>query len=133
FLLVAGLVGWKLATLFLLVAGLVGWKWWWVYRARLFLTRRTTSEVPDLARLSVKGAGGELFRDFALALMAQRLRQRRPIASDRIDIRATVLGTVRNVGWFTPVPGHSLPIPEYLVLIDRASHHDHQAKFFDEL
>jgi hypothetical protein len=122
-----------LTTLSLLMAGALGWKLWWVYRARLFLSQQTTSEHPDLARVSVKGAGGELFRDFGLARMAQRLRHRRPVASGRIDVRATVRSTVRNAGWLTPVTGSSLLIPEYLVLVDRTSHHDHQAQFFDEL
>jgi WD40 repeat protein/tetratricopeptide (TPR) repeat protein len=121
-----------LTTLFLLVTGLLGWRFWWVYRARVFLRRMTTSEIPDLTRVSIKGAGGELFRDFGLARTAQRLRHRRLTASDRIDVRATIGSTVRNAGWFTPVPGRLLLIPEYLVLIDRASHHDHQARFFDE-
>ena len=122
-----------LPTLGLLVTAFVGWKLWWVYRSRLFLARRTTSEPPDLARVSVKGARGELFRDFALARMAQKLRQRRTIASDRLDVPATVRNSVRKAGWLTPVPGKSLVVPEYLVLIDRASHDDHQARFFAEL
>jgi hypothetical protein len=120
-------------ALSLLVVGLVGWKLWWVRRARQFLSQKTISEFPDLARVSVRGAVGELFRDFGLARMAQRLRHRRPVASGRIDVQATVQNTVRNGGWFTPVMGHSLIIPEYLVLVDRSSHHDHQARFFDEL
>jgi hypothetical protein len=49
-----------------------------------------------------------------------------------MDVRATVAATVRNAGWFMPVSGRSLLIPEYLILIDRASQRDHQARFFDE-
>jgi hypothetical protein len=120
-------------TLCVLVAGCFAWRIWWIYRARLFLRRAATSDLPDVAHLSVKGAGGEVFRNFELVRMAQRLRYRRAIASERIDVRATVLRTVRNAGWFTPVAGRSLVIPEYLVLIDRESFHDHQARFFDEL
>jgi hypothetical protein len=122
-----------LPALGLLVAALLGWRLWWVYRARLFLARRTTSETPDLVHVAVKTARGELFRDFHFARMAQRLRQRRTIASDRLDVPATIRSTVRRGGWLTLVPGKSRVVPEYLVLVDRASHDDHQARFFAEV
>jgi outer membrane biosynthesis protein TonB len=120
-------------TLVLLTAGLFGVRFWWGRRARLFLERRATSEAPDLTRVSVKASVGELYKSFGIPRLAQRLRVRRPIASDRIDARATVLSTARNAGWFTPVAGSTLLVPEYLVLIDRSSPDDHQALFFDEL
>jgi formylglycine-generating enzyme required for sulfatase activity len=122
-----------LPVLGLLVVAFPAWRFWWGYRARLFLTRRTTSEAPDLARVAVKTARGELFRDFSLAQMAQRLRQRRTVASERLDVAATIQSTVRKGGWLTLVPGKSRVLPEYLVLVDRASQDDHQARFFAEL
>jgi hypothetical protein len=121
------------AALVVLVAAFLGWKLWWIHRSRLFLSRRATRESPDLARVPVKWARGELFRHVTVGRVAQKLRHRRQVASDRIDVRATVQSTVRKAGWPTPVSGKTSVNPEYLVLIDRADHHDHQAQFFHEL
>src|SRR5262249_36290140 len=106
---------------------------WWRDWARLFLIRRATTDRPDIGRITVAGVHGRLFRGLELCRTAQALRGRRAVASDRLDVRATIAESVRRAGWLTPVPAQRRLAPEYLALVDRAGFRDHQARLFHEL
>jgi hypothetical protein len=64
---------------------------------------------------------------------ARLLRRREAGESQRLDVAATVRGTVRALGYPTFSYRASSRPPEYLALIDRASFHDHRAQLFAEL
>lgn len=115
----------------LLIFGL--W-WWWQWRLRrLLLEKHSTANTPEMQRLVVKGGSDELFRGPAFRRTAQQLRRHREVVSSELDAPATVGATIDHGGWFTPVYLGRQVLPEYLVLIDRATFHDQQARRVDEL
>lgn len=120
-----------LAVAFLLVLG--GQAAWRFYQARLFLLRRATSRRPHIERVRVKGVTGELFARVSLLRLARDFRLRREIASNRLHIPGTIARTVARGGWPELVYGTRRATPEYVVLIDRRSFADHQARFVQEM
>ncbi len=109
------------------------WWWWQLYRGRLLLEKQSTTAPPELQKLLVKGASDELFRGPAFRRTAQQLRRHREVASSELDAPATVGATIGKGGWFTPVYLGRQVLPEYLLLIDRATFQDQQARRVDEL
>src|SRR5262249_11522621 len=63
----------------------------------------------------------------------QRLRRRVIFQSTRLDIARTVRSTIERAGFLRPCFLSASRRPEYLVLIDRASARDHQAKLINHL
>jgi hypothetical protein len=106
---------------------------WWYIRGRLFLSRRSTSEEPDLIRVDFDSKLNKFLDDSLLRRAARELRRRFPVPSTELAISLTVEQSIRNNGEFTPVFRSRLIAPEYLVLIDRKSFKDHHARYIDEM
>jgi len=104
----------------------------WFYRQRPLLEKGSAAKTPELHRLKVKGAGEQLFHGPTFRRFAQEMRRHRESGVGDLDLPATVETTTQQGGIFTPVYGKRQILPEYLVLIDRASFHDQQARFVDE-
>jgi len=96
------------------------------------LEKGRAAKTPELHRLKVKGAGEQLFHGPTFRRFAQEMRRHRESGVGDLDLPATVETTTQQGGIFTPVYGKRQILPEYLVLIDRASFHDQQARFVDE-
>ena len=109
------------------------WYFWWRYRVQRFLARKTTATLPEIKQLFVKGIDDKLFQSVDLSRTAQRLRQHKWIASNQLDVIATVEKTLRTGGLFRPVAGKRRSRPQYLVLIDRTTFNDHQAQWVNSL
>ncbi|MGF1537387.1 MAG: WD40 repeat domain-containing protein, partial [Elainellaceae cyanobacterium] len=60
-------------------------------------------------------------------------RQRTRQLANTQDVDQKIQASLKRGGWFTPVYGYRQVIPEYLVLIDRASYADHLAKLVETL
>jgi hypothetical protein len=116
-----------------LLLALGAWELWWIYRAHLFLVRRATTDRPDLTRIVVRGGPRPLFRRIGLYRAAQALRRRRPVGTGGLDVAGTVAATASRAGLYRPVPARRHVVPEYLILVDRASYRDHQARWVGEL
>ena len=121
--------------LFALLSGLVFLieQLYWNRWVRLFLERQSTSQVPQLQQISLPSADQVLFPPLVFLHIAQRFRQRVPVPSHRLAIVPTITKTLRNGGWFAPVYGYRQELPEYLLLIDRSSFQDHQARLINEM
>lgn len=122
-----------LVGLVLLLAPWLTWRLWWFYRAHLFLVRHATTQTPELEKVVVQSSTTALFSPLALFRLAQELRRRVEIPSRELDIEAALTITIQQAGWFTPVYGRRRLVPEYLILVDRAHYHDHQARLVEEL
>ncbi|MFL6215108.1 MAG: hypothetical protein ACJ74J_14585 [Blastocatellia bacterium] len=105
----------------------------WGAVRRLQLKRNYTRRTPPLERLRVKGLAERFFNRAALRAAAQQLRRHRLTSLRELSVEATIHETTRKAGWFTPVYTPRKALPEYLVLIDRASLSDHQGLLDDEL
>ena len=124
--------GIRYGALFLPLLLFTVWWAWQIHRRRLLLEKRSTAGTPELQRLVVKGASSQLFHSPRFRRAAQQLRRHREVGSSELDAHSTVAMTIEKGGWFTPVYRTRQVLPEYLVLIDRASFHDQQARFVDE-
>jgi PASTA domain-containing protein len=106
--------------------------WKWKLRQSL-LEKFQTAMVPRLERIFVKGATGQLFAGQTFRRTIQELRRHRQRGVSDLDVHRTVLRTVQRAGLFSPLYGSRQTLPEYLVLIDRASFQDQQAKLDEEI
>lgn len=106
---------------------------YWNRWVRLFLERQGTNQVPQLQQISLPSVDQVLFPPLVFLHIAQRFRQRVPVPSHRLAIVPTITKTLRNGGWFAPVYGYRQELPEYLLLIDRSSFQDHQARLINEM
>ena len=110
-----------------------GMRLWWRRKAQLFLINRPTSEKPELHRITVRGLDNEVLPPVLFLRIAQQFRRRIDTPSGELDIGRTVMESVRRRGWFTPVYGQRQIPPEYIVLIDRATRSDYQAKIYEAM
>ncbi|MBK7676774.1 MAG: WD40 repeat domain-containing protein [Candidatus Accumulibacter sp.] len=126
-------------ALALLALGALWWGLWSVYRRgntrRAVLRRFPAGTAAERYRLHRLWSGGlpRLFAGRELRDALRELRRHRSVLSRRLDVAATVKATVSQRGRFTPVYGRRRAAPEYLVLVDRRSGRDQQARLLDEL
>jgi uncharacterized membrane protein len=111
----------------------LAWGVWWYFSGRLFLSRRSTSEEPDLIRVDLDSGLNEYLNDGRLRRAARELRRRFAVPSSELAIALTVEQTIRNNGQFMPAFRSRLAAPEYLVIIDRKNFKDHYARYIDEM
>ncbi len=93
-------------------------------------TREKLREQQVFARQLLPVAGE---RRHALRQSARLLRRLRPAEGRTLDLLASTAATAARAGLFTPVWRPRQAMPEYLVLVDRASHGDQQAHWAAEL
>lgn len=122
-----------LAILLVPLAWSLAWQEWWRYRAQLFLKRHAVSERPKVERVAVRSLLDELLPSLSLLRTARDFRRRHFVESRHLDVAATVDATARHGGWPTLVGGRRQVLPEYLVLVDRASFRDQHAELFENL
>jgi len=103
------------------------------HRRKMLLERRTASGTPQIESVVVRGIADYLFRNTRFRRMVQQYRQHREVASIDLNVPATIEATLRNGGLFTPIFASRYVLPEYVILIDRASFGDQHAHFLDEL
>ena len=118
---VGGLLCGGLLTFLLAAAAL------WRLRAARFLVREPSDVQFSVQRLHVSVAVNP-FASEILRRAAHRLRLHRRVQTSRVDPRATAQQSARGGGWYQPVLGRRARVPEYLVLVDRVSSRDHQAR-----
>jgi hypothetical protein len=111
----------------------IGMRMWWHFNARLFLRRRSVSAEPNLISIVLDLKSQEWLDIAFLRQTARELRRRYPVISSDLAMAATVEQTIRHQGQFTAVYASRLVSPEYLILIDRKSFRDHNARYLDEL
>ncbi|HEY6247324.1 MAG TPA: hypothetical protein VIX17_25465 [Pyrinomonadaceae bacterium] len=97
--------------------------------------RRLEDHHPSQPGIPIKfGASlAEVYDPDELTRVARLLRARQLSGTLRLDIVASVIATVRALGFFTLREKAVSKPPEYLVLIDRAAFRDHQSRLFHEL
>jgi hypothetical protein len=125
-------ISWWLFSL-LLVAPALGLGIWIALvpaRRRAHLRRMARGGPSKVHTVEVRAeAARELSRvRWTLALASRMLHSRAEVPSQDIDPERTVLATVRNGGFFTPVVVPRRVTPEYLVLVTSAGPDDHQAE-----
>lgn len=124
-------VSYGAAMFALLLVG--GWSLWKLRLSRALLQKLRSGIQPRLNEIVVKGAESQLFQGQSFRRTIQELRRHRQRGASDLDAQQTVMRTVRNGGLFTPSYGSRQTLPEYLILIDRASFRDQQARLEEEI
>ncbi len=121
------------ATLGIAVIVLIPWQRLVRYFAKKHYLRChvATTEPTKIRTLTVTGVEKNLFQQ--IKQTAQQLRKHIDMPSHHLNLKATVRQTIQAAGWFTPVAKTLKQLPEYLMLIDRASFKDHQARRIEVL
>jgi hypothetical protein len=120
---------WIILPLLLLILGWLSWNLGW----QLFLKRKSTAQSLKTQKLIIKGIDKGIFQSVNFSRTAQKLRKHVPVATETLDLKATIKQTLQAGGWFTPVTEDIKSIPEYLVLIDKISFKDHHTHFINSL
>ncbi|HEX7333937.1 MAG TPA: hypothetical protein VF290_20705 [Pyrinomonadaceae bacterium] len=123
--------GYGIAILPLFLFG--GWWMWKLTFNRALLQKIQRVTEPRLEQLVVKGGASQLFQGPSFRRTIQELRRHRQRGASDLDAQRTVARTIQRGGLFTPAYGSRQTLPEYLVLIDRASFADQQARLDDEI
>lgn len=109
---------------------------WWLWKRKLsraLLQKLQSANQPQLNQIVVKGAAGQLFLGQSFRRTIQELRRHRQRGASELDAHRTVQRTIQRGGLFSPLYGARQTLPEYLILIDRASFQDQQARLEDEI
>jgi hypothetical protein len=121
------------AIFLLLLLILFIWKIRWWYRKQAFLAQEVNFTTPNIKKLSIKQVETDIFRFASLPKIAQKLRKHISIPTRQLDVKATLLQTLRLGGWFTPIKRTTKQMPTYLALINQITFKDHQTCFIDTL
>ena len=117
----------------LIVLGFVLNEWRHYRRRRIVVERQRRERPPLVWPIRVEAASTPLVESSEFLTAARRLRERQTGERERLDIEATIRATIRALG--RPVLHYVKETrpPEYLILIERASVRDHQARLFQHL
>lgn len=124
---------WFVAAMLALAIGLFGiWALLWRRsKTKAFLVQREASRVSSSTSVPVARVDPPIYDSRLLAVAAQGFGIYRRLPSENLNVRASVAATAREAGRFTPILAERPAVPEYLILIDRASTEDLFARFAD--
>ena len=98
-----------------------------------YLSHRKFNRLSKIENFFVKDINDNLFQSLTLLQTAQKLRTHQFIRSNEIDIGKTVAKSIERGGLYTPVHRYLRVPPDYLVLIDRTTYHDHCSLYSDSI
>jgi hypothetical protein len=109
------------------------YEWYRLIRRRLVLQRQKGKRPPFSWPIHPEASPSEIYGSTEFYGAARRLQRRHAGESYLLDVEGTIQATVDSLGFprLQYKPGRKLP--EYLVLVDRASFRDHQANLFHDL
>jgi hypothetical protein len=112
---------------------LLVYEWHAYARRNLLLQKQQTKKPPFVWPLQLPSSEQSVYDSEQFYTAARLLRRRQTDEFLRLDVEATVSATVDALGFPNLRYKSDSRVPEYLILIDRASYLDHQARLFDEL
>ena len=122
-----------LSAIFAPLVGFLIYEWYRFRRRKLMLEKQRHRKPPFVWPLRVEASAARLYDPQQLYSAARLMRRRQIGEFYRLDIAATVDATIGARGYPSFRYKRDSKPPEYLVLIDRRSFRDHQARLFDEL
>ena len=112
---------------------LLVYEWHAHARRNLLLQKQQTRKPPFVWPIQLPSSEQSVYDSEQFYTAARSLRRRQTDEFLRLDVEATVSATVEAQGFPNLRYKSDSRVPEYLILIDRASYLDHQARLFDEL
>jgi len=109
------------------------YEWYRLIRRRLVLQRKRGKRPPFSWPIHPESSPSAIYDSAEFYGAARRLQRRQVGGSYHLDIEASVQATVDSLGFPRLQYKPDRKLPEYLVLVDRASFRDHQANLFHDL
>jgi len=109
------------------------YEWYRYKRRKLVLQKQRINKPPFVYTVRIESPVNKIFNSVQFYTAARRMRRRQTDKFQRLDVKATVSATIGSLGFPTFKYKPDSKVPEYLILIDRASFRDHQAQFFENL
>ena len=109
------------------------YEWYRFARRKLLIQKQQARKPPFVWPIRVNALEEAPYDSEQLLTAARLMRRRQMDEFRRLDVEATVNATIERLGFPDFRHKSDSRVPEYLVLIDRASFRDHQAQFFEEL
>ncbi|MFN0085906.1 MAG: SUMF1/EgtB/PvdO family nonheme iron enzyme [Blastocatellia bacterium] len=106
------------------------WRWW---RRRPAVERAQGRRPPFTWPIELEPEEWRLDRSPLYRQATRGLRRRQRDDFEHLDVPRTIEATIEARGYLRFRYRRASRVPEYLVLIDRASRHDHQARYFELL
>jgi len=115
---------------------LAGFASWWLLRRRwrsLARGREVSEAYLDRLDLGRRALGAAPFRGPEMASLSRHWRRFRRVPTRLLDEERTIAATIERGGMFTPVYRTKKLSPQYSILIEERSRHDHIARLVDNL
>lgn len=109
------------------------YEWYRFARRKLLVQKEHSRRPPFVWPVRVDAPEEGLYDSEQFLTAARLLRRRQMDEFLRLDVEATVSATIERLGFPEFRYKSDSRVPEYLILIDRASYRDHQARLFEEL
>ncbi|MGH9844041.1 MAG: SUMF1/EgtB/PvdO family nonheme iron enzyme, partial [Blastocatellia bacterium] len=123
----------RLAALLIPLLLFAIWQWWRWRRRRPVIEKARGRRPPFTWPIELDREEWRLDRAQTFYQAARGLRRRQQAEHRQLDLERTIAATIAARGYPRFQFRQASRVPEYLVLIDRASRHDHQARLFDQL
>ena len=117
----------------LLLASWLGFRFWQFYQENQYITRKLDKEEPLYTKIPVKAYVQEILPAWRFKPVTSSLRRRVQIQSNEVDVEKTIENSLRHGNWVEIAYRQQQVTPEYLVLLDRKSRLDQQARFVQEV
>jgi hypothetical protein len=112
---------------------LLVWRVWNIYQENQYITRELTSQEPVYTKIPVQTYFQSALPVMQFKPIVSSLRRRNQVPSNDVDVDRTIEAALQKNNWLEIMYRQRQVMPEYLVLIDRKSHFDQQARFVQEV
>ncbi len=118
---------------FIAVFTWIGWWIWLLYQENQYITREFAEQEPVYTKVPVMGYVQEIMPVMHLKPIISALRKRTQVLSTEVDVDMTIENALNRDNWLEIAYRQRQVVPEYVVLIDRKSRLDQQARFVQEI
>jgi len=114
-------------------AGWLSWRLWTLYWENQYITRTIANQEPVYTKVPVKAYIQDVMPVMQFKPIVSALRKRTQVPSSIVDVDKTIENALNRDNWLEIVYRQRQVMPEYVVLVDRKSRLDQQARFVQEV
>ncbi|HMM99688.1 MAG TPA: response regulator [Anaerolineales bacterium] len=111
----------------------LGWRASILYQENQYITRELANQEPVYTKIPVKAYIQDVMPVMQFKPIVSTLRKRTQVPSSEVDVNKTIENALNRSNWLEIVYRQRQVMPEYVVLIDRKSRLDQQARFVQEV
>lgn len=111
----------------------LGWRASILYQENQYITRELANQEPVYTKVPVKAYIQDVMPVMQFKPIVSTLRKRTQVPSAEVDVDRTIENALNRSNWLEIVYRQHQVMPEYVVLIDRKSRLDQQARFVQEV